>query len=283
MMNQVKIPTSYKVKKILLKMAAILFTFFVLFLIYFPILIIIIQAFNSDGTGNTFKGLTLKWFYEMFNDRELMKAIRYTLLITFLSTIISTIFGTLSAIGINSLSKKKRKKMILLNNVPILNADVVTGVFLFLVFKVIGILIGIEYILGFWTLLLVHILFSVPYVVLSVLPKLNEIDDNLYDAALDLGCTSKQALLKVIIPSIKSGIISGALLAFTMSIDDFVISYFVAGPNVENFSIWFNGHLRVTRGNPWQKACAYNTLITLVTLTGLVIYNIIKKRKVKEK
>jgi spermidine/putrescine transport system permease protein len=262
-----------------LKFTKWMFFGLVLFFLYFPILFIVIQSINADGTGLHFGGFTLRWFVELFRDAELMRAIGVTLSIALLSTMFATALGAFAAVGIHSLSKKNRKRMILLNNVPVLNADIVTGVFLMLVFQVIGRLIGNQYPLGYVTMLIAHIFFSIPYVVLSVLPKLNEIDSNLYDAALDLGSTPREALFKVIFPSVASGIFAGMLLAFTMSIDDFVISYFTTGAGVSNFSIWLYANRRATRFNTWPKAYAYNTIITIGTLVGLVVYNVVKARK----
>lgn len=260
----------------------IIFLGLVMFLMYFPILIIIIQSFNSNGQGTDFGGFTLRWYGEMFKDKDLMNAIIVTISISVTSTILATILGTLFAIGINSLGKKRRKQMILINNIPVLNADIVTGVSLFFIFKVIGVLIGNKFILGYPTLLIAHIFFSIPYVVLSILPKLNEIDKNLYDAALDLGCTPKTALRKVIIPSIATGIFTGALLAFTMSFDDFVISYMVAGEEVKNFSMWIYVNQRLSgRSLVWPKGYAYNSIVTLLTLFGLIVYNIFASKKNK--
>lgn len=262
------------------------FTFLalVMFLMYFPILIIIIQSFNANGQGTDFGGFTFRWYGEMFKDTNLMNAIVVTISISIISTIVATILGTLFAIGINSLNSKRRKRMILINNVPVLNAEVVTGVSLFFVFKTFGILIGNEYLLGYTTLLIAHIFFSIPYVVLSVLPKLNEIDKNLYDAALDLGCTPASALRKVIIPSIMTGILTGAMLAFTMSFDDFVISYMVAGEEIKNFSMWIYANQKLSgRSLVWPKGYAYNSIVTLITLFALIVYNIIAAKKNKAK
>jgi len=256
----------------------------VIFLLYFPILIIIIQSFNSNGQGTDFGGFTLKWYKEMFQDEKLMNAVLVTISISLISTCIATTLGTLFAIGIHSLSSKNRKKMILLNNVPVLNAEVVTGVSLFFIFKTFGILIGNEYILGYFTLLIAHIFFSIPYVVLSVLPKLNELDKNIFDAALDLGCTPASALRKVIIPSIATGILTGAMLAFTMSFDDFVISYMTAGEEIKNFSMWIYANIKLSgRSLVWPKGYAYNSIITIITLLVLVVYNVIVSNKNKNK
>lgn len=260
-----------------------LFLSLVIFLLYFPILIIIIQSFNANGRGNDFGGFTFQWYKALFQDEDLMSAILTTVIIALSATLISTILGTLAAIGINSLNNKHKKQMIMLNNVPILNSDVVTGVALFFIFKCFGILIGNEFILGYGTMLIAHIFFCLPYVILSVLPKLNETDKNLYDAALDLGCTPKTALSKVIVPSIKTGILTGMLLAFTMSFDDFVISYMVSGEEVKNFSMWIYANQKLSgRSQVWPKAYAYNSIISILSLLLLVLYNILSIRKQKK-
>ena len=274
-----------KKKPILPTILKVLLIVFVLFLTYSPLIIIALMSVDSDPTATSFSGFTFRWYSELFSDSELMSIIiRNTVLVAVISTICSTIFGTITAIGIHSLNKKRRGRMIMLNNVPILNADIATAILLFIVFQVIGVILQIDESnrLNYFTLVLSHIFFSTPYVVLSVLPKLGEIDKNLYDAALDLGCKPRKAVLKVIIPAIKTGIFTGAMLAFTMSIDDFVISYMIGG-STENFSTWFYSRRRVTKNFPVQKACAYNTLLTLITITCLVVYNIIKKKKMKEK
>lgn len=275
--------TKYKFKKFIGNIFK--FTLFALtiLLLYFPILIITFQSFNASPTGMSFAGFTLRWYREMFNRPALVEAIVNTVTIAIFSTIISTILGTLFAIGINSLPSRKRKRMILINNIPVLNADIVTGVFLMLVFLVLQAFLPSIPVFGYFTMLFAHVFFSIPYVVLSVLPKLNEIDKNLFDAAQDLGCTKTEALIKVIIPSIKAGIIAGALIAFTMSIDDFVISYFTTGNGVQNFSIWIYSNLgkNENRSNALPLAYAYNTLISMGTLIGLFVYNIIKASKKK--
>ena len=154
-----------------------------------------------------------------------------------------------------------------------------------IIFQVIGVIFQIDaaHRFNYLTLVLSHIFFSTPYVVLSVLPKLGEIDKNLYDAALDLGCKPRKAIMKVIIPAIKTGIFTGALLAFTMSIDDFVISYFVSGPDNRNFSTWFYARRKMAKTNAVQYGAAYNTILTLITITAIIVYNIIKRKKEKKR
>ena len=251
----------------------------VILFLYFPIFYIFIQSFNASSTGNSFTGFTFKWYGEMFKDDTLMFAIRTTISMAVIATAVSVVIGTLTAIGINSMNKSRRRKMILLNNIPVLNADIVTGVFLMLIFQIVGLILPGVSVFGYTTMLISHIFFCIPYVILSVLPKLNEIDNNLYDAALDLGCSPTRALWKVIVPSIKAGIISGALIAFTMSIDDFVISYMTGGNGVQNFSMWLYSIKNPFRNNAMQKASAYNTLISVGTIAILIIYNIVRKKK----
>ena len=273
-----------KRKHVVSTILKVLLMIFVLFLTYSPLIIIALMSIDKDPTATSFTGITFKWYSQLFNDSELIGIIiKNTVLVAVISTVCSTIFGTITAIGIHSLSKKRRSQMIMLNNVPILNADIATAILLFIIFQIIGVILQIDESnrLNYFTLVLSHIFFSTPYVVLSVLPKLGEIDKNLYDAALDLGCKPRKAVLKVIIPAIKTGIFTGAMLAFTMSIDDFVISYMVGG-TTENFSTWFYSRRRVTKNFPVQKASAYNTLLTLITITALVVYNIIKRKKEKK-
>ena len=282
MMNDtyvVSTPTSIKIKNASWKTLKIVYIALIMLLMYLPVLFIIILSFNSSLVGNEFKEFTFTWYAQMFSKKKLTDAILNTLTISILSTVISTVLGTLFAIGINSLSKKKRQGLILLNNLPILNADIVSGVFLFFVFKVIGNILNIRYPLGYVTLLISHIFFSLPYVVLSVLPKLNEIDDNLFDAALDLGCKPNQALRKVIIPSIMGGIFSGAVLAFTMSIDYFTISYFVSGAKIQNLSIWIYSSSGNNRYGNIQSAYAFYSILTVVMFAVLVVYNVISSNK----
>ncbi|MBE6137787.1 MAG: ABC transporter permease [Erysipelotrichaceae bacterium] len=285
MMNEriiVEKPLNQRVKKISYKVFVISFIAIVLLITYTPILVMGITSFSTDPFGYRFTGFTFSWYSKLFTNGELNESIMFTLQITFLSTLISTIFGTITAIGINVLNRNAKKKIIVLNNVPILNADIVTAVFLLLVFQIISIIIGVNIIAeySFVTTLIAHVLFSTPYVVLSVLPKLNK-DNSLYDAAIDLGCSPYQALYKVIIPNIKSGIFSGALLAFTMSIDDFIITYFVSGDK-DNFSTWLYGNLKTLRNGQWNQACAYNTVLMVITFIGIIGYQLISNKKKKE-
>lgn len=240
-------------------------------LIYFPILVIGLLSFNKSVKGYSFTGFTFNWYVEIFKDSRLLEAISNTLLIAILSTIIATVIGTLTAIGIDNLSKSNKFKMMIINNVPIINPDIVTGISIMLVLSLLPISFGMS------TMLLAHIFFSIPFVILAVLPKLKRLDKNLYEAAIDLGCTRFQAIYRVIIPAIKSSIIAGALIAFTMSIDDFVISYFTTGNGFQNVSLWIYSRLGRRSFNP--AVYSYNTLIVFITITGLIVFNKINNNK----
>lgn len=278
------------VKKTFPKFFKIVCIMVAIVLIYMPIVVILLQSLNGSKNNDIFTNFSLKWYGGLIapdkfltgNDtqaaEDLQEAIGNTFLVTILSTTISTILGVLFAIGINSLSKKKRQKMILLNNVPIVNADIVTAITLMIIFSIFFSQ------LGFINILIAHVFFSLPYVVLSVLPKLSEIDNNLYDAAVDLGCSPVKAIFKVIIPAIRSGIIMGMLLAFTMSIDDFTISFFNGARVMNNVSMIV--YLR--RGKALSPSVyAYNTILTFGILFVLVGYNVYsylknKKKKIKK-
>lgn len=257
----------------------------ILFLTYIPLMVIVLLSFNSDANGAQWGGFTLSSYTEMFNDSGLRMAIFYTLLTSILSTIIATCLGTLASIGIHSMNKKLKKVVMFLNNVPIINADIVTGIFLWLLFSVVGTCFGLNErdIFGFHTLLISHVLFSTPYVVLSVLPKINELDENIFDAALDLGCRPYYALKKIILPSLKSAILIGMFFAFTMSIDDFMISYFVSGDEISNFSTWLYTSITKGKDTPWPKAYAYSTIIFTITIVSTLIYTKFKLKEKKEK
>jgi len=234
-------------------------------ILYIPIFIISILSFNDSLRPYEFNGFTLKWYLEIFNEKTLYQAILNTWGIALVATLISTVCGTFIAIGISRLKQRYRRLVIFLNNMPILNADIVTGISLMIIFSVLG------FQFGKYTMLLAHIFFCIPFVVLSVLPRLKMMDENSYDAARDLGCTHMQAVLKVIIPAIKTGIITGALIAFTMSIDDFIISYYTTGDGFSNFSTWIYSRLNRRTFSP--AAYAYNTIITFGILLVLIYIN----------
>ena len=198
---------------------------------YLPIVYIIIFSFNSSKSLTRFDGFSLRWYEKMFADPVMLDSIWYTIIIAVLATAVATILGTITAIGLSKSGKILRSTVERVNELPVMNPDIVTGISLLMLFSAIAIP------KGFVTMLLAHIMFCTPFVILSVMPKLRTLDPNLTDAALDLGCTPFQAMTKVIIPQIKPSIIAGALIAFTMSFDDFVISYFVTGDRKSNVDL----------------------------------------------
>lgn len=237
----------------------------VLAFFYLPILYTVIFSFNSGRSLTRFDGFSLRWYEKMFSDSSMMNAIFYTVSIAVLATIISTIVGTIAAIGISNSRKIVRGVMEQVNNLPLTNPDIVTAIGLLMFFSVLGVR------KGFTTMLLAHVMFCIPYVMLSVMPKLRSLDPNLADAALDLGATPWQALTKVIVPQIMPGIVSGALIAFTMSFDDFIISYFVTGNGVNNISILV--YTMSKRVNP--SINALSTLIIGMITIVLVLINVV--------
>ncbi len=262
----------------MMKLNKILQTVFistVFLILYFPIFIIILLSFNESQTGDALSGFTINWYIEIFKDKSLYTSILNSLVVAIYSTIFATVFGVISALGINALSKKRKKQILMLNNVPMLNSEIVTGISVMLVF--IMILPLFPNIFGFTTMLVAHIFFTTPYVILSVMPKLREMDKSLYEASTDLGVTPIKSLFLVVLPSIKTGIITGALLAFTMSIDDFVISYFTSGNGFANFSNWI--YARLGRKNFSPAAYAYNSLLTIITLIIVLVPNIKAAKK----
>ncbi|CCQ92566.1 Spermidine/putrescine ABC transporter, permease protein 2 [[Clostridium] ultunense Esp] len=246
-----------------------IYTFLIFLFLYAPIIVLIVFSFNSSKSRGVWSGFTFKWYVELFKDVEVLKALYYTLLIAVLSSIISTIIGTFAAIGIYGMPGISKKIILNLNYLPVLNPDIVTAVSLMTLFR----FLRIEF--GFITMLLSHITFSIPYVILSILPKLKQMNKHLAEAAMDLGATPFYALRKVVIPEIMPGIVTGALLAFTLSVDDFVISFFNKGAGVTNLSITIFSMAR--RGiNP-----VINALSTLMFAGLLVLLLIINSRSSK--
>ncbi len=240
---------------------------FALAFLYLPLVVMAIFSFNDSKSLSSWSGFSLRWYQELFVNQQMIDAIVVSVSIAILSTVISTILGTITAIGISKSKPILRKIVLQVNNLPIMNPDIVTGIALMLLFS----FIKMEK--GYLTMLLAHIAFCTPFVITNVLPKVRQLDANLADAAMDLGATPFQALTKVIIPQIKPGIISGALLAFTMSFDDFIISYFVSGNGIENISIIIYNMSK--RTNPSIYALA--TIILVVVLVFVILGTVIPK------
>ena len=259
--------------------------------LYAPIFLLIIFSFNAGNSSMVWKGFSLHWYEQLFHNRLIMQSVYTTLLVSFLATLIATAAGTFAAIGFYAMRRRWRSPLITINNIPMMNADIVTGVSLCLLFVALFGLWGnfaawfnslglfqlpVRLSMGFGTMLIAHITFNIPYVILSVGPKLRQMDKNLIDAAQDLGCTWMQAFWKVVLPEIKPGVISGALTAFTMSIDDFVISYFTAGSSASTLAVTIYGMTK-KRVNP--QINAVSTLLFVSVLLLLAAVNIREARQ----
>ena len=242
---------------------------------YLPILYIIIFSFNDSRSLTKFGGFSLRWYEKMFADSTMMEAVLYTVIIAVIATVVATVVGTITAIGLSKSRKVVQKMVERINDLPVMNPDIVTAISLLMFFSVLTVK------KGFGTLLIAHIMFCVPYVMLSVTPKLRSLDPNLTDAAMDLGATPFQALAKVIVPQIKPGIVSGALIAFTMSFDDFVISYFTTGNGVNNISILV--YTMSKRVNPSINALSTIVILLITLVLGVVnIVPIVREKHEKD-
>jgi len=242
------------------------YTFIIFFFLYAPIIVLMIFSFNASKSRAKWDGFTLKWYAELFKDNEILSSLYYTIIVAVVSSLVATVIGTIAAIGIHNMNKIKKAVVMNLTYLPVVNPDIVTGISLMILF------IFVKLNLGFITLLFAHITFNIPYVILSVMPKLKQLNKHVYEAALDLGATPLLAFWKVILPEIMPGVVTGALLAFTLSLDDFVISFFTTGSGVSNLSITIYSMAR--RGiNP-----KINALSTLMFVTVLLLLVIINKR-----
>lgn len=247
--------------------------------LYAPIIVLIIFSFNATKSRSVWGGFSLQWYVRLFSDETIMDALRTTLLVSVIASLIACIAGTAAALGIYAMKRRSRNIVMSVNNIPLTNADIVTGVSLSLLFvlaitafnSTIGQLTGTEWELGFGTLLVAHITFNIPYVILSVLPKLRQLDPNIYEAAEDLGATGSMAFRKVILPDLMPGIVNGLLIAFTMSIDDFVISYFTAGSKVSTLSMEVYA---MARRKISPEINAISTIMFVSVLLLLVIINL---------
>ena len=259
--------------------------------LYAPIIILIVFSFNAGNSSSVWKGFSPHWYGELFHNRLIMHSVYITLMVSLLATVIATLAGTFASIGLYSMRRKKRGVLMAVNNIPMMNADIVTGVGLCLLFVVLFngwgafagwvnswqtlVVLPERLTMGFGTLLLAHICFNIPYIILAVGPKLRQMDRNLIDAAQDLGCTWMQAFWRVVIPEIKSGIVSGALTAFTMSIDDFIISYFTAGTSSSTLAMTIYG---MTKKRVSPEINAISTLLFATVLVLLALINVRESR-----
>lgn len=244
--------------------------------LYLPIAVLIVFSFNDSKSRTVWSGFSLHWYEELFQDEEILSAFSTTLTVSVLAAVIATVLGTAAAIGFHSMRRKPRHLLMTINNIPMTNADIITGVSLMLLFVFTGNLLGFS--LGFGTLLVAHITFNIPYVVLAVLPKLRQLNPNLGEAAMDLGATPWQAFWKVLMPELRPGILNGMLIAFTLSIDDFVISYFTAGSEVSTLAMQIYA---MTRKRISPEINALSTLLFVTVLGLLLIVNLREMRQSK--
>ena len=255
------------------KLSSKIYSALVFGILFAPILVLLVFSFNESKSLSVFSGFSTKWYSELASDRNTLEAVRNTLILAASATAISTVMGTAAAVGINKLrSKWYRAAMNMVTDIPMTNPDIITGISLMLMFVFVGRIFGASASLSFWTMLIAHVTFCTPYVILQVLPKLQQMDASLREAAMDLGCTPMGAFLKVEVPEILPGIITGAIMAFTLSLDDFVISYFTSGNGFETLPIRIYGMTKKTV-NPKMYALA--TIIFFVTLGLLMISNFV--------
>ena len=245
---------------------------FSIFMIYFAVIIIAIQSFNSTDSTTEFASFTFQNYAKMFGKGSLNDSILNTFKTSIIATLVATVIGTFIAVGAYYLPPKIKNRLLLLNNIPLLNADIVTGISLMLIFSLF--LTINKKIFGFWTITIAHIYFILPYIFLSVHPKMKEIDPNMLDASLDLGVKPIKSVWKVIIPAIKGGIFSGMVLAFTISFEDFVVGLFTSGNGFSTLSIWL--YSVIGKKDLFPGVYAFSTMLTILMIVAIVIYNFAK-------
>ncbi len=248
--------------------------------LYAPIAVIIVFSFNASTSTYIFTEFSTKWYVEFFNDSYAMRALRNTFVLAIVNCVISTVFGTVSSVGIFKMKNKWMKSAVMsVTNIPMMNPEIVTGISMMLLFVFVGTLLKMNDVLGFTTLLIAHVTFSLPYVILSVIPKLNQLDPHIYEAAVDLGCKPHRAFRKVILPEISSGIITGAIMSFTLSLDDFIISYFTSGPSFQTLPIYI---FSMTKKRVKPDMFALSAIIFVTILVLLILVNVAESRAEKK-
>lgn len=245
----------------------------ILLLLYAPILVLVIFSFNESGSLSSFDGFSLKWYKELFGDETAFKALKNTLVLAVESSLLATVIGTLAAYGLYRMQRKHIKNAVTaVTNIPMMNPDIVTGVSMMLLFVAVAGILGLSNTLGHHTMLIAHTTFNLPYVILSVLPRFRQMDKTLTEAALDLGCTPTKAFLKIELPFVTPGIVSGAMLGFTLSLDDFVISHFVSSPDFQTLPLYIYNQ---TAHNVKFSTYALCTLIIAAILFLMLTVNFI--------
>lgn len=254
--------------------------------LYAPMAVMTVFSFNGSESTYIMNGVSLQWYQRLFNDSMTMNALKNTVILAVISALISTFLGTMAAVGIYNMKNKYLKSSVMtVTNIPMMNPEIVTGISMMLLFVFVGAWLNRANVLGFATILIAHITFQLPYVILSILPKLRQTDPRVFEAAQDLGCHPVKAFFKVVLPQIRPGIVSGAIMAFTLSLDDFIISYFTNGPDFQTLPIHI---FSMTKKRVKPDMYALSTLIFVAILILLVLMNIAqsnsdkKQRKAKE-
>lgn len=264
-----------------MKIISKLYIALIMFFLYAPIAVMVIFSFNASNSTAVMEGFSLHWYAELFRNSSVLTALGNTLLLAFLSGIFATFLGSAAAVGIFSYKKRWTKSAVIsVTNIPMMNPDIVTGISMMLLFVFAGRLLALRSSLSFVTLLIAHITFNLPYVILSVMPKLNQLDTHLSEAALDLGCTPLKSFFKVILPSISSGIVTGFIMAFTLSLDDFVISYFTTGPEFQTLPLLIYS---MTKRRVTPDMYALSTILFVSVLLLLILFNFAQSRTNRKK
>lgn len=260
-----------------MKTVSKVYIFLIFAFLYAPLLIIALFSFNSTNSTSVFSEFSFRWYKELFKDEDTLTALKNTLILATISSAISTVIGTAAAVGISKMKKGyARKTVMTVTNIPMMNPDIVTGVSMMLLFVLVGTLVNTKDVLGFPTILIAHITFELPYVILSILPKIKQMDKHLPEAAQDLGCTPLQSFFKVELPAILPGIITGFIMAFTLSMDDFVISYFASGVGYQTLPIRI---FSMTKRRVKPDMYALSTLIFVSVLLLLILMNLPSKEE----
>ncbi len=256
-----------------------LYGFLIFAFLYAPILVMVVYSFNGIKSRSVFEGFSLQWYKALFEDSLILESFSNSMIVAALSALIATVIGTFAAVGINKMKQRTRSVYLFVNNIPVVNPDIVTAISMMILF-VFFVSLSRTLEMGFWTLLIAHITFNIPYVVLNVLPKLRGMDNNIYDAALDLGCPPIKSFFKVVLPQIMPGIVTGAIMAFTLSLDDFIISYFNSGTSFQTLPITIYS---MTKKPYSPKINALSTLLFVFVLALMLIVNLRQNHVTKDK
>ncbi len=256
----------------------------VFLILYAPILVVVLFSFNAQESLSSFSGFSLRWYRELFRDGEALQALKNSLLLAVCSSVLATLIGTLAAFSI-ARSKNKYYKRVAesVSNIPMMNPDIVTGVSMMLLFVGVGTILGLSDTLGFWTMLAAHTTFNLPYVILQILPKFRSMDASLTEAALDLGCTPAQTFLRVELPYILPGVVSGLMMSFTLSLDDFIISHFVSSPDFKTLPLYIYNQTAHKVKFSMYALCTLMIVVILIFLIAVNVAGSVDERKKKKK